>query len=350
MMKLDKSYVRGVQAATGAVQLHRYLQNAVELEHSTIPPYLTALFSLKPEFNVEIGQLLRQIVMQEMLHMTISGNILIAIGGHPQINNPRFIPSYPGNLPMQIGGADFIVGIEAFSKSVVENTFMMIEEPEDPIPVRRLMGTEQEPEYATIGQFYDAIKLKIAELGDGIFTVGKERQVLSWFPPDQLFPITDVESALAAIDIIKVQGEGTSTKPFESPGGDPAHYYKFGEIAAGRKIVETADGYAYAGAPILFDAEGVYPLRANCKIADFKPGTQARTRIEQYAYSYSCLLNALHKCFNGDPNNMDTAIGLMYSLKIEAVALMQTMDPNGSGLAVGPSYEYTHTQGAMPLS
>lgn len=347
MIKLDKSYVRGVQAATSAAQLHQYLQNAVELEHSTIPPYLTAMFSLQSGENDEIAQLIRQIVMQEMLHMTISANILIAIGGHPQINNPHFIPSYPGNLPMQIGGADFIVGIEAFSKPLVKNTFMLIEEPENPIPVQRVMGVEQEPEYATIGQFYDAIKLKITELGDGIFTVGKEKQVLSWFPPDQLFPITDVESALAAIDLIKVQGEGTSTQPFES-SDDPAHYYKFGEIVAGRKIVKTDSGYAYAGQSIPFNPTEVYPLQANCKIADFAPGTQARTRIEQFAYSYSSLLNALHKCFNGDPDYMDTAIGLMYSLKVEAVALMQTRIPgSSSGLTVGPSFEYINTQGGM---
>ena len=347
MIKLDKSYVRGVQAATSPAQLHYYLQKAVELEHSTIPPYLTALFSLKPGFNVEIGQLIQSIVRQEMLHMTISANILIAIGGHPQINTHCFIPSYPGNLPMQIGGADFIVGIEAFSKPLVENIFMMIEEPEDPIPVRRLLEAEEEPEYATIGQFYEALKLKICELGDGIFTVGKERQVLSWFPPDQLFPVIDVKSAQSAIDIIVIQGEGTRTKPFESPG-DPAHYYKFAEIAAGRQLIALPEGgYAYAGEPIPFDPKGVYPLRANCKIADFEPGTQARTRIEQFAYSYSSLLNALHNCFNGNPGNIDTAIGLMYSLKIEAVALMQTMDPNGGVLTVGPSYEYTNTQGGI---
>lgn len=345
MIKLDKSYLRGVQAATSAAQLHQYLQNAVELEHSTIPPYLTAMFSLKQGENDEIAQLIRQIVMQEMLHMTISANILIAIGGHPQINNPHFIPNYPGNLPMQIGGSAFIVGIEAFSKPLVKNIFMLIEEPEDPIPVR--LELAQEPEFATIGQFYDAIKEKIAELGNSIFTVGQERQVLSWFPPDQLFPITDVESALAAIDIIKVQGEGTSTKPFES-SGDPAHYYKFGEIAAGRKLVQTDDGYAYAGQWIPFNPTEVYPLKANCKIADFEPGTQARVRIEQFAYSYSCLLNALHKCFNGYPNYMDTAIGLMYSLKVEAVALMQTEIPGSSdGLTVGPSFEYINAQGGM---
>ena len=46
------------QADTPA-ELHRYLQNAIELEHSTIPPYLTAMFSLRPGVNRRIGELIR---------------------------------------------------------------------------------------------------------------------------------------------------------------------------------------------------------------------------------------------------------------------------------------------------
>ncbi|ROZ76209.1 ferritin-like protein [Ramlibacter sp. WS9] len=352
MIKLQRQVIRGIRAAGSAEELHRYLQNAVELEHSTIPPYLTAMFSLKPGTNLLIAQLIRSIVIQEMLHMSIAANILIAIGGHPQINRRAFIPKYPGTLPMNIGDG-LVVGIEAFSIPLVQNTFMAIEEPENPIPVKtQLVGAEAEaePEYATIGQFYDAIQQQIVKLGPSIFvkpTAPPQVVSTEWFPADKLFPITDCESACRAIEIIKREGEGTSVTPYESKG-DPAHYYKFGEIAAGRGLVATPDGYAYAGAPIPFDESGVWPLRPNCKIADFKVGTQARTRIEQFAYSYGSLLNAMHEAFNGQPDRLDTAIGVMYDLRVVAVAMMQTDIGDGSGQTVGPSFEYIERQGGMP--
>jgi Ferritin-like len=348
MIKLQRQVIRGIRAAGSGAELHRYLQNAVELEHSTIPPYLTAMFSLKPGTNLRIAQLIRGIVIQEMLHMSIAANILVAIGGKPQINGRAFIPKYPGPLPMNIGEG-LQVGIEAFSIPLVKNTFMAIEEPEHPIPVKaKLLAGEAEPEFATIGQFYDAIEQQIVKLGPSIFvqpTAPPQVVSAEWFAADKLFPITDPESACRAIEIIKREGEGTSVTPYES-GDDPAHYYKFGEIAAGRGLVATPDGYSYAGPPIPFDASGVWPLRPNCKVADFEAGTQARTRIEQFACNYGSLLNALHLAFNGEPRQLDTAIGVMYDLRVLAVALMQT--DAGGGQTVGPSFEYVQVQGGAP--
>ena len=116
--------------------------------------------------------------------------------------------------------------------------------------------------------------------------------------------------------------------------------HNFGEIFFGRRIVKTADGFAYGGDPIPFDPSGVYPMKPNPKIADFAPDTQARERVEEFSYAYSSLLNALHAAFNGEPAKIDVAIGLMYSLKMIAVSLMQTPAGDGSNLTAGPSFEY----------
>jgi hypothetical protein len=348
MIKLQPGIISGIRAATTGDELGIYLQNAVELEHSTIPPYLTALFSLRPGTNTEIANHIRGIVIEEMLHMTIAANILIAIGGSPSINRSDFVPKYPGPLPMNIG--DLKVGIEAFSIALVKKTFMDIEEPEHPIPIKVTEAIAVE-EFATIGQFYDAITDQIRELGQSIFVkTSAPPQVVSasWFDADRLFTITGVDTACRGIDVIKREGEGTLDSPFESPEGIPAHFYRFGEIAAGREVVKTETGFAYAGDPILFDPAGVWPLRPNCKIADFPPNTQARSRIEAFAYNYSALLNALHSAFNGDPAQLDTAIGLMYDLRVGAVALMETDSGDGSGQTVGPSFEYIDRQGGMP--
>lgn len=111
--------------------LHRALQLAIELEHSTIPPYLYALYSLDPASNKSIYQLIFSIVTEEMLHMSLACNVLNAIGGKPVIDRPKFIPQYPGPLPGSVEH-DLIVGLSGFTKELVKNTFMVIEEPEEP--------------------------------------------------------------------------------------------------------------------------------------------------------------------------------------------------------------------------
>ena len=229
---------------------------------------------------------------------------------------------------------------------------MAIEQPENEIPIRppSLMAAKAEPEFATIGEFYDAIQEQIYELGPDIFvkpTAPPQVVASDWFPAEKLFPITDPDSACRAIDIIKIEGEGTDVSPFQS-AHDPAHFYKFGEIVNGRRIIETPTGFAFDGAAVLFDPAAVWPLKSNCKIADFPVGTQARTRIERFAYTYATLLNALHETFRGHPEEFDAAIGLMYDLRVFAVALMQTDAGGTDGLTVGPSYEYVEVQGGMP--
>lgn len=347
MIKLRPEIITGIRAATTPEELGFYLQNAIELEHSTIPPYLTAMLSLRAGTNADIVRQIREIVIEEMLHMTIASNILIAIGGSPAINKPDFIPKYPGPLPMNIG--DLVVGIETFSIELVKNTFMAIEEPENPIPIKTPEALAA-AQYATIGQFYEAIKEQIRVLGPSIFVQPyAPPQVVdsTWFG-DRLFVITDPDTACEAIDLIMIEGEGTSESPFQSPG-DPAHYYRFGEIVAGRRIIETPDGFAYGGAAVLFDPSGVWPLKPNCKIADFAPGTQARTRIEAFAYNYSSLLNSLHNTFNGAPAELDVAIGIMYDLRVLAVSLMETDIGDDRGQTVGPSFEYIDREGGMPV-
>jgi hypothetical protein len=44
---------------------------------------------------------------------------------------------------------------------------------------------------------------------------------------------------------------------------------------------------------------------------------------------------------------LDAAIGMMYDLRVLAVALFQTDTGGRSGLTVGPSFEYVNVQGGM---
>ncbi|MDB6056491.1 MAG: hypothetical protein JWO95_335, partial [Verrucomicrobiales bacterium] len=113
--------------------LQKYLQVAMQLEHATIPPYLTALYSINPEpenRNGACSDIIRAVVVEEMLHLTLAANLLNAIGGAPDLNAPGFVPKYPAYLPD--GEKDFRVALQRFSKKAVE-TFLQIERP---TPVR----------------------------------------------------------------------------------------------------------------------------------------------------------------------------------------------------------------------
>ena len=118
MLKLQGTIFSGLVNATDALALCQLVQKAIELEHSTIPPYLTAMFSLKPGTNKEVSEVIHSIVVEEMLHMAIMCNIMNALGGSPIINKPTFIPNYPTSLPMGIGD-QLIVGLEKYSLVVI---------------------------------------------------------------------------------------------------------------------------------------------------------------------------------------------------------------------------------------
>ena len=80
---------------TTVESLREHLQWAIELEHFTLPPYLCALCSLDSDRNAEAGEVLVSILVEEMLHMTLAGNLLNAVGGTPRFDKPTMLPGYP---------------------------------------------------------------------------------------------------------------------------------------------------------------------------------------------------------------------------------------------------------------
>lgn len=366
--------------------LRKAVQTAVELEHATIPPYLTAMFSLANTENTKIAGLIHSVVIEEMLHLTIACNVLNAIGGSPVLNKPDFVPNYPGPLP---GGveSDLTVPIAKFSQDLIKNVFMVIEEPEDPIDIK--LGLHEMPcastvdsdhltklraelqeraaaleaqEHLTIGEYYGYIKilLEILEIiaklkGSSIFTGDLKKQVVNtqWFPKNELFPVTDLASAKKAIDLIVDQGEGTSTDPFidsdNEPAEDhePAHYYRFQEIYMGKELMKDSSakvGYSFSGAEIPFFPNQVPNMKENPKTSNYPPSSLAYLNSKLFNYNYTNLLNSLHETFNGAPNKLSNAMGSMYALRLYALKLMALPDPNNPGYVAGPSYEYVTTK------
>ncbi len=76
--------------------LKRALQAAVTLEFATIPPYLCSLWSIEDNLH-PAAKSIREVVQEEMLHMSLVCNLLASIGEVPEIGSA--VPSYPGSLP-----------------------------------------------------------------------------------------------------------------------------------------------------------------------------------------------------------------------------------------------------------
>ena len=342
VLKIAPAFVLAAQGAESAPDLGNLLQNALRLEHATVPAYLTAAYSIRRNTNTAIFTAIKDIAEEEMLHMALVANLINAIGSRPDIANPEFLPRYPGPLPMAIGNG-LIVGLKPLSRDLVHDVFMEIEKPENPLlfPVKPLAAGE--PEFATIGEFYKAIIDRILELGDGIFSPRVPQVTLPDRPGtwERLTPITDTLSAVKALQWIMEDGEGTPTLPFDG-SGDFAHYYRFEEIFHGRKLIPDANAplrFAYAGDPVPLDTTKIWPLPENPKAADYSAGSDARRAVDSFNQFYSDMLRSLQRAFDGEPTEMTKALSLMGRLRSTATQLVQLVDP-GSGKRGAPTYEY----------
>jgi len=338
------------------IALRDKLQSAIELEHSTIPPYMYALYSLKPGANLEIAQVLGAIVRQEMLHMALACNLLNAIGGQPRIDSPGFVPRYPGPLPGAVESG-LVVPLAPFSKQLVHDVFMAIEEPEHvhDYPVR-LRAFAEAPEKRTIGQFYDAIRREILDLSQqaDIFNGDRARQLTTGFATLRDMAVTDAASASAAIDLIVEQGEGTAISPLD-PEHELSHFYKFQELYYGRKLIRNPDrgpaapAWAFYGHAIAFAPDGVWPAIANPTRASYAAGSRLSLLNDAFNATYTRMLQALHQVFNGRQDQLAPAVLAMQALRAQAQAMMQCeLVP---GLGGGPTFDYTPAvaAAAVPL-
>jgi Ferritin-like len=225
VMKSVAQFVR--DGISDIATLQAALQTALQLEFSTIPPYLCAQWSIDQNNDPsDVTDLIEGIVVQEMSHLALAGNILAAIKGTPRLTDPGFVPSYPTNtLPGDIA-QHMPVDLKPLSLDQLQ-VFMQIELPEFP-PIE-FAALVQPP--TTIGEFYTTLSNAIAAVNPPID--GHAHQIVF----DEATAIQSVADAVAAITKIKGEGEGTPQSP-DQPSGQLAHFYVFREIFRGR----TADG------------------------------------------------------------------------------------------------------------
>lgn len=327
--------------------LRRHLQWAIELEHATIPPYLCALYSLDAARNPEPAQVVGTVLAEEMLHLALAANLLNAVGGEPRLDTPELLPPYPHPLPH--GDRSVHVQLVPFGPEALE-LFLRIEQPasaDDP---------PEGEEYRTIGQFYAAIEAGLRALcdklgEDAVFTGDPKRQIGAFHlrgGGGEVIAVHDLKTASAALAEIVEQGEGAARTDvwdgdrdvFHPEREEVAHYYRFQELRLGRRY-RTGDTPASGptGEKIEVDFDGVLPMRPNPRTADYPEGSPVRVAQEEFNQTYSLLLYQLEQAFTGEPGQLKDAVGTMFGLRKQAVALMKM--PSGDGTTTaGPTFEY----------
>lgn len=286
-------------------ELKANLQTAIEIELATIPIYLFTYYSINRNatsgeaidraqaFANKAGGVIMSVAVEEMLHMSLSSNILFSMGVAPQLY--RQAPkTYPSGLPYHNpqgpkgpnGETAVLIPLAKLSFEQLWH-FLQIEYPE------QWTSLPQDRNWQTIGQFYSYIRCLIHTkfLTDADFQQGAAAAAIQpynyspnnvdtiypsgkfdpWKPappgpapawttadgypsaaeaahyPDQgdshaghaaLISVASIEDAACAIDTICDQGEGYPV-PYLGPEndddpskGEQSHYVKFLNLQA----------------------------------------------------------------------------------------------------------------------
>jgi hypothetical protein len=294
-----KSIAQHIQdGITSLSDLQDALETAMQLEFATIPPYLCAQWSINSDPGGVSG-MIENIVVQEMFHFALAGNMLTAIGRTPSIANAAFVPSYPthvlpGGIPQKLA-----VDLQPLSLDQLQ-VFMQIENPEFP-PVALLAG----PPPTTIGAFYDTISTGFTAVNPTIIPNAP------FVNMGEAVQIKTIPDAQAAITRIKTEGEGTQGSPDEPPGDSSqfAHYYTFKEIFTGRTLVQTDGKWGFTGPAIQFPT--VFP---------FSRSTVHPDPSASFNQTMSQLLTQLQTCWT---TGARPSIGMMFTLQSQGQQLIQ---------------------------
>ena len=335
-------------AITTTDELRTRLQWAIEIEHSIIPPYLCALYSIKPGRNVEAVEALTSVFIEEMLHMTLAANVLNAIGGAPVLDRPDFLPKYPTFLPHSRGS--FEIPLTRFSKSAIA-TFMRIENPEGADAVAeadqiRHAGTVlSRDRTGSRGPLCGARRsgdlLRQSRAPDHQRLDGLHRQRTAHRGPrpcvgargDQRNRGTGrgahAEGSVGRRSRHVPPGVRRSRALLPLPGADARALYQRGDTP----------GSGPSGREFTIDWDAAFPMRDNPRSGDYPAGSPVREKMDAFNRLYSDMLRDLHRAFNGEPKRMFVICRDMRELKTKAVELMQT--PSGDGVTTaGLSFEW----------
>jgi hypothetical protein len=331
------------------------LAEALQLEHMIMCQYLFAEFSLKRGVDEGLTseqadavdgwrKKLRGIAIEEMLHIALVANVTSAIGAAPNFGRPNF-PQRSGYFP---GGVQ--LDLLPFGEAALEH-FLFLERPEgmqsddaaefvvtasprDPVDEHETMPRGQE--YATIGHLYRGIEAGLrglsSRLGERALFVGSSRaqatpELLHW---PQLVAVTDLESALAALDEIIQQGEGARGDWTE------AHYGRFLSVREEFDTLRQADPTFEPARPVLASfLRQPFDISTPCSVITDVP---ARRIAELAGLAYELTLHVLLRFFT-HTDETDEQLATLVGAALGLMAnVLQPMGTELTTLPIGSSH------------
>lgn len=361
--------------------LRALLRCAMTVELTTIPAYLTASFSLEDGApgvarNVVARELLRSVLVEEMLHLTLVANILNAVGGRPALDCGDWVPAYPTRLfprmseGLTVGGRrigasrPLIVHLRRFCPEQVE-AFRMIEQPEIEPTLVDGEGAG-DIQLRSIGEFYAALAAELRAMVEAygeaaVFCGDPARQAGPeyYYAAGGALTVIDgaggtgpLHKALAAIKKISEEGEGLPEDHniFDGdviPGGlgeEPAHFFRFREILEGRRYrSDDKWGDPPSGDAIVVDWDAVWPTLEDPNPDNPALPADAAAAMRAFDAGYSDLLRQINAALDGRPELLRDAVHGMFALKHRGVALMRLRLPDGR--TAGPAWRFTEHGG-----
>jgi hypothetical protein len=230
-----------------------HLQQAAQVEMSTIPMYLFAAYSIQTKGHnqwqpgISAFRTIVAIAIEEMLHLCLVRNLLLALGAGDRItfDDRNFIPPYPSKMLHRV--PDLELHLKPCSPELMRDIFCPLE-----LPAKQ-DAPPQPNQYQTLGQFYKAIEKGLLRVdaveGKELWKYAEEsvdwQYERAYWNRDgggEPIAITDLPSALEALKTVVEQGEGVdpgkATVPIDpvnpTPGLDElSHYARFMRIQEG---------------------------------------------------------------------------------------------------------------------
>ena len=359
-------------------QLIYLLTEAAELEHGIMCSYLFAAFSMKRDVKEGISEeqlpILRrwrgtimQIAIQEMVHMSLACNLLTAVGGAPHLRRPN-LPSSPRAYP-----SSFKLELAPFCRESLES-FVFLERPEDQMPdptgddaslglpilssgnLSDIFSSERQ--YQTVGHLYrgieDGLNYLTQKHGEDQLVLGPPRAQIadSFFNLPGLIPVTDLSSAITAIEGIVEQGEGARSNNVDS------HYGRFVAMRDEYDLLQRDDRKFVPGRPVIRNPYSMLPN----DIVD----TSAVNLIDDplsidicnlFDGSYELLMQLLGRLllYTGESESeltkiSDISVGLMMDVIGPLGDALTTLPagPSHPGKMAGPSFRFSRDVQAPP--
>ncbi|MFD7595774.1 ferritin-like protein [Kitasatospora sp. NPDC059812] len=333
-----------------------HLYQAAQVELSTVPMYLYAAYSIGTKGHsqwdpgISAQRTIISIAIEEMLHLCLVRNLIIALGGADRIvfYDPDFITRYPSLMLHRT--PPLTLHLEPCSKDLMNRVFLPLELPAE-------KGAKPQPgEYNTLGQFYKAIEVGLKHLTeadpDDVWKYAKanaswQYESAYWNHDGGGEPvvITDLHTAETALKMVVEQGEGVDPKkatvPIDPvnprPGLDElSHYAKFKRIEQGIEVTgqvrnvpsdPRAKGFSgpAAGLAVLFNAAYCYTLAMLDKLYDVQSNFNPNQRNTRYH---------LERTF------IASMSGVLYPIAELLMTTPGSDDPAWDGTCAAPTFEY----------